>query len=101
MIGERIKVLRNEKNLLQKDLAKKLNLSQQTISLYESNRRQPDYLTLQNIATFFNVSVDYLLGRTDIRDFSKVHIKEPEEKYISDKIFEDIWHARQTKKTLS
>ena len=90
MIGERIKTLRIEKNLLQKDLAKKLNLSQQTISLYESNRRQPDYLTLQNIATFFNVSVDYLLGRTDIRDFSKVHIKEPEEKYISDKIFEDI-----------
>ena len=57
MIGERIKTLRIEKNLLQKDLAKKLNLSQQTISLYESDRRQPDYLTLQNIATFFHVSV--------------------------------------------
>lgn len=67
MIGQRIRLLRNEKELLQKDLAKQLNLSQQTISLYESNKREPDYETLKKIADFFCVSIDYLLGRTDIK----------------------------------
>ncbi|TCU64445.1 DNA-binding XRE family transcriptional regulator [Tissierella praeacuta] len=76
MIGKRIKALRNERNLLQKDLAEKLNLSQQTISLYESEKRQPDYQILQSIADFFNVSVDYLLGRTDIKDSSVLYVKE-------------------------
>ncbi|WP_414713596.1 helix-turn-helix transcriptional regulator, partial [Schnuerera sp.] len=45
-IGNRLKQLRNEYGILQKDLAEQLNLSQQTISLYESNKRQPDYDTL-------------------------------------------------------
>ena len=39
MIGNRLKMLRNENKLLQKELAKKLGLTQQTISLYESNKR--------------------------------------------------------------
>lgn len=68
MLGERLKELRKEKKLLQKELAYDLNLSQETISLYETNRREPDYTTLIKIADYFNVSVDYLLGRTDIKD---------------------------------
>lgn len=68
MIGERIKALRKEKDLLQKELAQKLELSQQTISLYESNRREPDYENLDKIAEFFNVSTDYILGRTNTRN---------------------------------
>lgn len=67
MIGDRLRQLRNDLGLLQKDLAKKVKLSQQTISLYESGKREPDYDTLKKLADFFNVSVDYLLGRTDIR----------------------------------
>lgn len=91
MIGERLKVLRNKRNLLQKDLAEKLNLSQQTISLYESEKRQPDYQILQNIADLFNVSVDYLLGRTDIENYGAIPIREPETKYItSDKVADEI-----------
>ena len=62
MIGERLKKLRQEHKLLQKELAKELNLTQQTISSYESNKREPDSETLQKIAQYFNVSVDYLLG---------------------------------------
>lgn len=81
MIGKRIKTLRNERNLLQKDLAEQLNLSQQTISLYESEKRQPDYQILQSIADFFNVSVDYLLGRTNIKDPSTLPNKEDEIEY--------------------
>ncbi|WMM26704.1 helix-turn-helix transcriptional regulator [Tissierella sp. MB52-C2] len=68
MIGNRIKTLRIEKDLLQKDLANKLRLSQQTISLYESGKREPDYETLNKIAKFFNVSVDFILGNSDIRN---------------------------------
>ncbi|WP_406242060.1 helix-turn-helix domain-containing protein [Tissierella carlieri] len=91
MIGKRIKTLRNERNLLQKDLAEQLNLSQQTISLYESEKRQPDYQILQSIADFFNVSVDYLLGRTDIKDSSILSVKEDETKFdIHNEIADEI-----------
>lgn len=68
MIGRRIKDLRREKDLLQKDLANELKLSQQTISLYESGKREPDYKTLDTIAKFFDVTIDYILGRTDIKN---------------------------------
>jgi len=61
MIGNRLKTLREEHTLLQKELAKKLGLTQQTISLYESNKREPDIKTLKKIANFFEVSVDYLI----------------------------------------
>lgn len=91
MIGKRIKSLRIAKNLLQTDLAEQLNLSQQTISLYESDKRQPDYQTLQNIADFFNVSVDYLLGRTNIQNHEGLPIMESsEEYYVDNEIIKEI-----------
>lgn len=65
VIGERIKSLRKEKGLLQRELAKNLGMTQQTISLYESGHREPDWKTLNKIAEYFNVSVDFLLGNTD------------------------------------
>ena len=67
MIGNRLKMLRNENKLLQKELAEKLGLTQQTISLYESNKREPDYKTLQKIVNFFEVSIDYILENTNER----------------------------------
>lgn len=91
MIGRRIKHLRKEMNLLQKDLAEKLNLTQQTISLYESEKRQPDYETLQKIANFFNVSVDYLLGRTDEKKIILDSVNDASIEYYADnKIIKDI-----------
>lgn len=65
--GERVKLLRRELNLTQEGLAKKLNSSRSTIAGYETEGKQPDYDTLKFIANFFNVSIDYLLGETDIR----------------------------------
>lgn len=73
MIGERLKELRIEKDLLQKDLAEKIGITQQSISFYESGRREPDNELLIKFANFFNVSIDYLLGRTDIRNIEEVH----------------------------
>ena len=64
----RIKELREEKNISQLELAKKLNLTQQSISLYEKGDREPSIDVLKSIANFFNVSLDYLLGKSDIRN---------------------------------
>lgn len=63
----RLKELRYEKNMTQDELAKFLSLSVPTISAYESGRRSPDQDTLKKLANLFNVSVDYLIGQTDIK----------------------------------
>ncbi|MCK8824344.1 helix-turn-helix domain-containing protein [Fuchsiella alkaliacetigena] len=63
----RLKELRKQKDLKQEKLASHLNLSRSTIAGYETGKRKPDYNTLEKIASFFNVSVDYLLGRTEER----------------------------------
>ena len=67
----RIKELKEEKNISQLELAKKLNLTQQSISLYEKGDREPSIDVLKSIANFFNVSLDYLLGKSDIRNYDK------------------------------
>jgi SOS-response transcriptional repressors (RecA-mediated autopeptidases) len=61
----RLRELRKNANLSMKDLAKILNLSESTISLYERNLHQPEFATLKKIADYFNVSIDYLLGRSN------------------------------------
>ena len=72
----RLKKLRKEKGLNQEQLADKLNKSKSSISSYESGRRTPDIVALQEIAGFFNVSVDYLLGNSDIRHSPNEKIKQ-------------------------
>lgn len=67
MLGERLRELRTEAGLSQGQLADILSLHKSTISLYEHGRREPDAETMQTIAAYFHVSVDYLLGRTDVR----------------------------------
>ena len=64
-IGNKIKNLRNKRNLTQKQLATKLNISASTIGMYEQNRREPDNKTLVKLSQFFYVSTDYLLNLTD------------------------------------
>ncbi len=68
MLSERLKALRRTSNMKQSELAEKLSLSQQTISLYEANKRHPDLDTLVRLADEFHVSTDYLLGRTEHRN---------------------------------
>jgi|ERR1700730_5858875 transcriptional regulator with XRE-family HTH domain len=63
--GDRIAELREKRALTQEELASKLGISRASLSHYETSRREPDYETINKIATFFNVSVDYILGRTD------------------------------------
>ena len=61
----RLKKLRKERNISQLKLALDLNMNQNTISRYENTERQADYETLIRFADYFNVSLDYLLGRTE------------------------------------
>ena len=67
----KIKELRKEKNISQIKLALDLGLNQNSVSRYESGERQADYQTLIKIADYFNVSLDYLLGRTENRKMNK------------------------------
>lgn len=61
----RIKDLREDKDLLQKDVANFLNISQTNYSKYELGKINIPINTLKNLALFFDTSVDYLLGLTD------------------------------------
>ena len=63
----RLKELRKEKNITQIKLAMDLNMSQNTISRYETGERQAGYDELIKIADYFNVSIDYLLEHSDKR----------------------------------
>ncbi len=67
----RLKELRLKRGISQLKLAMDLNLNQNSISRYESGIRQADYETLIKFADYFNVSIDYLLERTDIPNFLK------------------------------
>ena len=61
----RLKELRMKKGLSQVKLAMELNIAQNTLSRYETGEREAGYDMLIKIADYFNVSIDYLLGRTD------------------------------------
>lgn len=65
MLGERLKVLRGKRT--QQEIADKLSISRARYSHYENDHVQPDNDLLQKMATLYNCSVDYLLGRTNER----------------------------------
>lgn len=62
---QRLKELRKRKRFSQQALATALDMNQNSISRYETGEREADYKTLIAFADFFNVSIDYLLERTD------------------------------------
>jgi transcriptional regulator with XRE-family HTH domain len=66
IFAKRIRLLRELQSFTQHDLGKKINVATTTYSGYENAAREPNFEKLNNIADFFGVSVDYLLGRTDI-----------------------------------
>ena len=61
----RLKELRKKKRISQLKLALDLNINQNSISRYENLEREADYATLIKFADYFDVSLDYLIGRTD------------------------------------
>lgn len=73
--------LRKERNLGQKEIAAYLNVSVGTVSNYENNVHAPDYATLCRLADYFDVTTDYLLGRTAFRSDPKVLNRRVSEEY--------------------
>jgi transcriptional regulator with XRE-family HTH domain len=89
--GERLKKLRESKKLSQQQLADRLKINRSTYARYELGQTQPDFETLEKLADFFEVSTDYLLGRTDIKS-TKVTVagKEVELSPEEYKLFEEL-----------
>lgn len=69
--AERIIALREEIGLTQKELSNKVFISNSVISEYENNKIQPSVSALIQLANFFHVSIDYLLGQTEIKSSMK------------------------------
>jgi transcriptional regulator with XRE-family HTH domain len=63
--GQRIKQLRKDNKLSQEALAKQFSLNHSTLSKWEKDSSLPDIITAKNIASFFNVTTDFLLGNDD------------------------------------
>ncbi len=61
----RLKTLRKQRGISQLKLAMDLNMNQNTISRYENGKHEADYATLIRLADYFQVSIDYLLERTN------------------------------------
>ncbi|MFZ5354551.1 MAG: helix-turn-helix domain-containing protein [Bacillota bacterium] len=64
----RIRDLRKERNMTQAELAGFLMVSDRSVGFYETGERDPDTDTLRKLADYFGVSIDYLLGRSEIRE---------------------------------
>ena len=64
-LGERLKELREENNLTQKELAEKMHINSVTYLHYEKSQREPPLSLLADFALFYNVTVEYLLGMYD------------------------------------
>ena len=67
ILGQRIKSLREDLGLNQKELSEKIGIGNVTISQYENGKRSPDPEVLRTIADFFDTTTDYLLGLSDDR----------------------------------
>lgn len=69
--ASRLKELRKEFKLTQLDLSKIINISKSTVSMYESGKRKPELETLEAIADYFNVNMEYLLGKSKIKNYEE------------------------------
>ena len=71
IFNERLKILRNESGMTQVEAAAALGFNYRHYQRLEADGHTPNYANLRQIADFFQVSVDWLMGRTDIREVSR------------------------------
>lgn len=71
ILATRLKDLRESRRIYQREMAEMLGLSMRGYQSYETNTSEPKLETLVFLADYFNVSVDYLLGRTDVPNMRK------------------------------
>lgn len=82
-MGEKLKSLRLEKNLTQKQIADRIGLAISAVSSYESGSRYPSYDVLVKLSRIFHVSTDYLLGITDKRNVDVTGLNDSEIELVS------------------
>ena len=82
-MGEKLRSLRIEKNLTQKQVADRIGLAISAVSSYESGSRYPTYDTLKKLARMFHVSTDYLLGIADKRNIDVTGLNDEDVGLIS------------------
>lgn len=82
-MGKKLKSLRVEKKLTQKQIADRIGLAISAVSSYESGTRYPSYDVLIELAHIFHVSTDYLLGMTDKRNIDVSGLDDNEIELIS------------------
>ena len=75
MYGQRLEALRNDKGLTKKDVAKVLGIHESTYGKYELEKREPDVDMFNKLAQYYDVSIDFLHGRTDEQKPVQVKIK--------------------------
>lgn len=66
--GDILRLLRNEKKITMKQLGAIIGVTESAIGMYERNERTPNFELLEDIADYFNVDMDYLLGRSNIKN---------------------------------
>ena len=85
-MGQKLKLLRNEKNMTQQQVADRVGLAVSAISSYESGIRYPSYGTLIKLASMYHVSCDYLIGMSDTRTLDVTGLRDNEIEIISNTI---------------
>mgnify|MGYP005750450845 CR=1 FL=1 len=85
IMGKRLKYLREKSGFAQKFVAEKIGVKNNTLSGYESGRREPDSETLRKLADFYEVTTDYLHGRTDTPTYEIERESDDEHIYFFDK----------------
>lgn len=86
MIGEKIKLLRKERSMSQRDLAKALNVANGSISLWENNLRTPDFADLKRIASYFNIDIAEFVSENFIKIKDAENSLSLEQKNLIEKI---------------
>jgi len=73
--SERLRQLRTARDLSQMEFSKQIGISKSSVNMYERGEREPGLETLEQIADYFNVDLDYLLGKSDV--VCKAHFQFP------------------------
>lgn len=95
VFGNRIKALREKENKTQAEAAKEIGTNAQTLGRYEKGDRKPDIEMVQMIADYYNVSVDFLLGREPKFDNQELFVKMCELTGLSEEVISTIVTMKQ------
>lgn len=82
-MDNRIRELREEYRMTQLRLSMELEVSQETVSAYESGKHFPSYRTLVRLSDIFGVGIDYLMGRSDVRLMQFTGLSQEEERVLA------------------